>query len=618
MPIFNSKSSDFSRGADTTLHSIRMLFRSAAILSIVTLLLAVFITMVVAWSRTDDVDREVGWRSGYAYVMSEMLHQDQALVTWNTGEETYRIPASRWLANSWVREHTQHVVTSLTDGWAFGSAVGTAGLFIAIVFFMVRGRNLRAEKLIRGARIVRASVLAWQLFWRRQASDIKLGKVPLIKGSETQTICISGTTGSGKTQLLCSIFEMVRSRNEAAVVYDPTGEFVRAFYREGDTILSPIDGRSPVWLPWSEIQHPSDALRIAKSIIQLPVRSSADPFWPISGQHTLAALLLRLMPRPDRSISLLLKTLSESSPADIAELLKGTPIGAIFAGSQDHENRLARSVLGTLLPYIECLQFLPAGTAAGGTFAIRDWVEKIDQTSGPKPWLFISSRADSHEATKPLISCWLDCFAASLMSLPPDRKRRLFFVIDELPSLQRLPSVPRLLAEGRKFGAACVLAMQGIPQLRAVYGADEAEAMVGLCNTHVVFRTNSPDTARWASNLLGEREIEEAKEAMTYSASNVRDGIHLSENRHTRPIVLPTEVMQLEPLHFYVKLAGNYPIAKTKIVPRDRPDMAPPYVEADIGKTAWASFWPAENPDTSIEQTVKPISFDQPTKPSAE
>jgi hypothetical protein len=76
--------------------------------------------------------------------------------------------------------------------------------------------------------------------------------------------------------------------------------------------------------------------------------------------------------------------------------------------------------------------------------------------------------------------------------------------------------------------------------------------------------------------------------------------------------------MCLEPLYFYVKLAGNYPIAKTKIAPRDRPDVTSPYVEADISKTAWAALWPAGNPDAPTDQAVNPISFDQPPKPSVE
>jgi type IV conjugative transfer system coupling protein TraD len=617
MPVLNSKTNDFSRGTDTTFHSIRMLLRSTAALLIAALLLAGCITLGIAWSRTDDIDREIAWRTGYAYVLSVILFQDQALVTWSIGGETYRIPASRWLSDSGVREHTQHVVTRLADGWAVGSVVGTVGLVIAVVFFIARGRNLRAEKLIRGTRIVGPTSLAWQLFWRRRASDITIGKVPLVKGSETQHIFIPGTTGSGKTQLLCSVLAKIRARGEAAVVYDPTGEFVRAFYREGDTVLSPLDGRSPAWTPWAEMRHPADAIRVASSIVP-PARGNADPFWQTAAQRLLAGALLSLMSKPDRNVAQLLKLLSEPSIDALASAIKGLPIAAILAGDKDSENRLAHSVRGALLPYIESLQFLPASAAPGEEFSLRNWVSEIDRRSGPKPWIFILSRADFHESLKPLISCWLDSLAAGLMSLSPDRTRRLWFVIDELPSLQKLPSVPRLLAEGRKFGAACVLAMQGIPQLRAVYGVDEAEAIAGLCNTHLIFRTNSPDTAQWASRLLGEREVAEAKEAMTYSASNVRDGIHLSEHRYTHPIVLPTEVMCLEPLYFYVKLAGNYPIAKTKIAPRDRPDVTSPYVEADISKTAWAALWPAGNPDAPTDQAVNPISFDQPPKPSVE
>lgn len=605
--------SNYTRGTDTTFHSIRMLFRSTMALLIAALFLAGCITLWITWLRTDDIDREVAWRSGYAFLMSEVMHQEQALVSWTIGETSYQIRASHWLANSWAQQRTQHVIASLAEGWAVGSVVGVIGLVIAIIVFIARGRNLREEKLVRGAKIVRDSVLAWTLFFRGQASDIKIGKSPLVKGSETKHILISGTTGSGKTQLIMSILKQIRARGEAAVVYDPTGEFVRAFYREGDTILSPIDGRSPDWSPVVEIKHPSDALRLAKSKIPSAVHNSIEPFWPLAGQHTLAEVLLHLKQANDYSISSLLRILSDSSPTDIAKLLKGTPIGAIFAGNQDHENRLARSVLGTLLPYIQCLQFLSVNEDPKQMFSIRGWIEKIDQTSGPKPWLFITSRADSHEATKPLISCWGDCIAASLMSLQPSNKRKLFFVIDELPSLQRLPSLLRLLAEGRKFGAACVLAMQGVPQLRAVYGADEAETIVGLCNTHLVFRTNSPDTAQWASKLLGEREIEEAKEAMTYSASNVRDGIHLSQNRQTRPIVLPTEVMQLEPLHFYLKLAGNYPVGKGKIAPCDYPHVAPSYCESDISKTAWASLRPSTVATAPEEMAVQPISFDSNT-----
>lgn len=611
MPVLKSKASDFSRGADTTLHSIRMLLRSTLALVLAALLLAGCITLGVVWSRTNEADRDVAWNTAHAHLLSDVLLQHQAQVVWDVGDTQYRIPVSEWLSDAWVAERTHHVLATLAVGWKLGATIGSWALVLAIIFFIAHGRNLRSEKLVRGAQTTWATTLAWQLFWRRKASDIRLGKVPLVRGSETQHIFIPGTTGAGKTQLLSSTLECVRKRGEAAVVYDPTGEFVRTFYRKGDTILSPLDGRSPPWTPWSEIRHPADAIRVASAIVP-PARGNADPFWQTAAQRLLAGALLSMISKPDRNISKLLKLLSEPSVDALAAAIKGLPIAAIMASNGDSENRLALSVRGTLLPYIEALQFLPVSSTSDNEFSLRDWVGQIDHTTGPKPWVFILSRGDFHESLKPLISCWLDSLAAGLMSLSPDRKRRLWFVVDELPSLQRLPSIPRLLAEGRKFGAACILALQGIPQLRSVYGADEAEAIAGLCNTHVVFRTNSPDTAQWASRLLGERESVEANEAMTYSASSVRDGVHLSEQRQTRPIVLPTEIMQLEPMHFYVKLAGGYPITKSSIVPRTRPDIATPYVEADISKTAWASFQQSGQPDVSVSQAMQQISFDQP------
>lgn len=612
MSIFNSKSNDFSRGADTTFHSIRMLLRSFIALILLAVILACCITLWITWSRTVQVDRDVAWNTLHAHMLSGIPLPKEAEITWDYDGGHYRVPVSEWLTNAWVQQHTQNVSNALVDGWKIGSTIGGIALFLAIILFIFHGRRLRTETPIRGSQIVSAKSLARRLRWKRRASEISVGEVPLVKDSETQHILVPGTTGAGKTQLLNSALERVRARGEAAIIYDSTGEFVRTFFREGDIILNPMDARSPCWTPWAEIRHPADAVRVASSIVP-PARGNADPFWQTAAQRLLAGTLLSMIKKPDRNVAQLLGLLCEPSTKALEAAIKGQPIAAIMASSKDTENRLALSVRGALLPYVEAFQFLPLASSPETEFSLRDWVMKIDHTPGRKPWLFVVSRADHHESLKPLISAWIDCLAAGLMTLAPDRNRRLWFVVDELPSLQRLPSIPRLLAEGRKYGACCVLAMQGIPQLRSVYGHDEAEAIAGLCNTHVVFRTNDPDTAQWTSKSLGERETLEANEAMTYSASSVRDGIHLSQQRQTRPIVLPTEVMQLEALDCYVKLAGNYPITKTRIVPNTKPAVVEPFIEADISKSAWGSFWPTEAHDDPIDELLTPVAFDDNT-----
>jgi len=94
--MLTSKTGDFSRGADTTLHSIRMLARSAIAVTVAALLLAVIVTGSFAWHYTDDTDRAVAWRTGYAYLLSEVLQQKQAVLFWDTGDTRHKISVSDW------------------------------------------------------------------------------------------------------------------------------------------------------------------------------------------------------------------------------------------------------------------------------------------------------------------------------------------------------------------------------------------------------------------------------------------------------------------------------------------------------------------------------------------
>lgn len=606
---------DYTRGADTFLHTAKMAFWSLLIIVLAGAGIAIASAAIMTWNNTTNLERQVASRWVYAWVLSEGLLFHNAQVKFNIDGATYRYPAQYVVTESWFVEKRNAVVTSVKKGLSEGLIYGFFFMGLAATGFLYRGRKLRQDTLIRGGQIITARKLTRLLRKRKQESDIRLGEVPLVRGTEVQHILISGSSGTGKTQLKYSILDAVRARGDAAVIYDSSGAFVRAFFRDGDTVLSPVDDRSPLWSPWAEIRHPTDGVRLASSIIPTPARN-ADPFWAISAQRLLAAALLSLADKPDRSIARLIQLVTDPSFKELSAAIKGSPIAAIFSGAQEAENRFANSVRGTLLPYLESLQFLRHASASDNEFSLRGWTERT-QSTGAKPWIFLLSRADQHETAKPLVSCWLDCIAAALMSLGKDPDRRLWFVVDELPSLQRIPSIPRLLAEARQFGAACVLGVQGFHQLRAIYGPDEAEAINDLCNTHAIFRSNSPDTAQWASRLLGEREVEETKESFTYSAHESRDGVHLSGQRHTRPIVLPTEVSRLETLHFFLRLAGDLPIVRTKIVPRHRPDVAPAYIDADLSKTVWSLHRPREetNPFT---HPLNPISFEQPMNTTEE
>ena len=80
---------------------------------------------------------------------------------------------------------------------------------------------------------------------------------------------------------------------------------------------------------------------------------------------------------------------------------------------------------------------------------------------------------------------------------------------------------------------------------------------------------------------LGEMEVEEVSESMSYGASEHRDGINLGRHRRTVPLVLGSEIRQLKDLQGYLLLKGDWPVAKVTL-PWVKDEASQP---AFIGKT---------------------------------
>jgi len=179
-----------------------------------------------------------------------------------------------------------------------------------------------------------------------------------------------------------------------------------------------------------------------------------------------------------------------------------------------------------------------------------------------KGWIFITARPDQRQALTPLISAWVDMAINALMTRPAQKKQRLWFIIDELAALQKLPGLQAGLAEGRKYGGCLLVGFQSKPQLEDIYGQNAAEAMLDLFNTKLFFRCTEPSTQQWISKVLGDKEEIEPQENISYGAHSMRDGVSLSHHTRQRPLAMPAELSQLRDLEGYVKLPGNYPCTK--------------------------------------------------------
>lgn len=141
---------------------------------------------------------------------------------------------------------------------------------------------------------------------------------------------------------------------------------------------------------------------------------------------------------------------------------------------------------------------------------------------------------------------------------------QIWFFIDELSSLNKLPSLPNSMAEVRKYEGCFVLGLQNLSQIDELYGTNMSRSICGLTGTKLVFRSPDAYTAKRMSEFLGEQEIVEHSESISFGAHQMRDGVSLAEQRRNKTVIPYTDILNLPNLQAYIKLPCDLPVAKLK------------------------------------------------------
>lgn len=356
--------------------------------------------------------------------------------------------------------------------------------------------------------------------------------------AEDQHFEIIGDTGSGKTTIILQMLRQIQARGHSAILYDPACEFIERFYseRRGDIVLNPLDRRCPYWGPSEELVRRAEARTVAASLFQ-PTSDKKGEFFIESPQKIFAHLLLEL-PTPQQLIEWM------SNPEEIDRRVRGTELASLIEPSAPQQRS---GVLGSLSLVADSFRLLPTKTEAKTEWTAREWSEKR------QGWIFITSQPAEREALRPLHSLWIDMLVLRLLSAPKPEQHPVWFVLDELASLQKLPQLHTAITENRKSRNPIVLGFQGKAQLEVIYG-HLAEVMLSQPATKIFLKTGEPDAAEWVSRAIGKVEIERMKETH-YDGS--RSGRNFTLDRQTEPLVLDSEISGLEPLHAYLK-HGNY------------------------------------------------------------
>lgn len=428
------------------------------------------------------------------------------------------------------------------------------GLLLSVLFlFFIRGRQSTKKQHIKGNRLSSSWVMALKLKLTGCASKISIGPLPLVKGTETQHILVTGGTGSGKTNCIHHLLSTIRTSKQRGIIVDTTGILTEHYYRPGrDIILNPLDPRGLLWHPWIECTDRTSYESMAESLIPQSHYES-DNYWRTSARIVFSSLLQQL--NYSKKNSELSKKLLLESLTDLCAFVEGTK-----AASQLDINseKTAASVRSVISNYLNCFEFLQD---TDNPFSIRDWVQQ-DSSDG---WLFLSCKTNQRSALNPLLSCWFSVAVRSLLELQPDFDRRLWFVIDELPTLNRLRDLETLLKESRKYGGCAILSLQSPADLETIYGRENTQTILGNCSTKVVFAEQNPSTAAKISEVFGEQEIKEYQKGLSYGANDIRDGVNLSLQTRHQLIVTKTDIQFLKKNSAFVRLPENQPIVKLKL-----------------------------------------------------
>ncbi len=549
---------DLIRGGQVSFHKIRMLMQVSKLLARVSIYL---IMCSILYSYYQNISRDE-WEIGWKWIKASVSNDNH-----------YKTP--------YIEKVIKKFEIALYKGLSIAAIMLGVIISSLIIFFWLKGRGIKRNINLRGIFILPAKKLKSELQNHNKitkeyqpftladfAYPIAGRKDSWGSGEQSHTMLI-GSTGAGKTKIIQNLVYQLHKRNQKAIIIDVKGDYIEHFYRphRDDIILNPLDKRGRNWSIFNETNPLKGFSTIAKSL--LPKESKSDPIW-IDSARGVFAELANLYVSANLSMSAFADIILKSDIERLSKLLQKTGASKII--NPDIE-KAALSVLMVLSTYLRPLKLYQSSR---DIFSITNWVNDSSKNN----FLFISSRADVKEDINPLITTQVDIAVNALRSLKEQSNiPKIWFILDEIPYFdQSIPSLKDGLAMSRSYGGCFILGTQDMSSLSKIYSEDTARSIANNCKTKIYMNIAGKEAAQYCSGSLGEGEIEEWHEGLSYGAHEMRDGIQVNRNKVIRPVVLPSELMMLKTGEGFINFAGFKP-AKFKFDDCVFKKTSPAYIE---------------------------------------
>jgi len=455
------------------------------------------------------------------------------------------------------------------------SAFATGSCYLTIDWLLSRGvmRSIYARKEanrhIAGPHLVVPNTLLGKvksgvsriLPTKEKQLSISIGGILVPRDVEPLHFCLVGGPGNGKSQTAKGMMKVGVARRDRMIVVDPNGEMLRHFWYPGCVILNPFDSRGWSWSIFDELTHVMHFLQVSSYVIG--EGEGGEKEWNRYAIQLIAAVCKRLTETDDATVERLLHYLTKAGPKELGLLLQGEPIAQLLDKGSDKMFSCIRSLLALALNTWDFID-------ADGEFSMREWVKNgkgsVFITYGDSQWTFIA----------PLVRTWIQIAFSETLDLPEDESKRLWFFLDEVSSLGPVPNLEHALARLRKHGASIVLGMQSVAQLRAIYGHDNATAIMDCIGNWLVLATADPDTAEHMSRMLGEEKIEVKQITKTVG---LEKSVSMTWRTEYQRVVHPSIFRNLKRREGFLCLKGDARIHRVIVPVVDLPVVANGYEE---------------------------------------
>lgn len=491
--------------------------------------------------------------------------------TFEISPELYRYTAAYFNQHQIVAWGFVDLINALDCRGVFRFLPWGAGFFAALsvlVTFIIckdLDDNTKA-KMVRGAKITTAQDLVKQLRREQKKEQSGLFADPILipHAYETRHVLIAGSTGTGKSVMLCQFIASVRQQK--MLIYDRKGELFAKFGREKDILWNPYDKRFCGWSIFNEFElyeglnHiPEELVNLANSLFSVASDNKNRAFYDGGAsifKSSCCYLKINGMTTNQELCDFFNAGVGKIKSA-IDTLPKGLQEGLAFLIG---EGDVVASFMSCLMEKTKAFQSL---VGQDGDCSIRAWAKTraSDQT------LFLSTAGENDTIYQPILTMLIDIIGSEIRAMPENPERRIYLFLDELSSLQPLVTLKMLLREGRSKGASCILGTQTMAAIEGKYGKADSADIFGLCNSLLIFRTNEPGQSEYFAKALGNVERIKIRQSNGESKKN---GLSLgrgskntgeSEQNITENLFLSGELQSLLVGCAIAKIA-HFPIAK--------------------------------------------------------